>query len=139
MQYIRVLHKRVANVAKICSKQNFPATYSKIFIMVKSGEPKAQKPDHILIRREMTITRTDFFRLLPKALASYKFKISDSSIQVTMETGVVIIRLLQETTRKVGAMELPVTHITFNFENTSDEEMQKFFEKFDLVYQKGGG
>lgn len=87
----------------------------------------------------MTITHADFFRLLPKALASYKFEISDRSIQVTMETGIVNIRLMREATRKIGALELPITHMTFYFENTSHNETQKFFEKFNLAYRKGGG
>jgi len=87
----------------------------------------------------MTITTDDFFRLLPKALAGYEFRISDQSIQVTMETGIVNIRLMQETTRKIGAFELPVIHITFYFENIPQDETQKFFDKFDLAYQKGGG
>ena len=100
------------------------------------------KPEQVFsatIQREMTITHDDFFRLLPKALSGYSFEVSEQSIQVTMETGIINILLMQETTRKIGALELPITHITFNFENTSHEETQKFIEKFDLAYQKGGG
>ena len=107
--------------------------------MTKHAEPDSHQPDSILVQREMTITHADFFRLLPRALASYKFKISDQSIQVTMETGIVNIQLGQETTRTIGALELPVTHMKFYFKNTTDKETRQFFDKFDPAYQKGGG
>ena len=87
----------------------------------------------------MTITHDDFFRLLPKALSGYSFEVSEQSIQVTMETGIINILLMQETTRKIGALELPVIYMTFYFENIPQDETQKFFDKFDLAYQKGGG
>jgi hypothetical protein len=87
----------------------------------------------------MTISRHDFFRLLPKALAGYKFEISDSVIQVAMKTGAMTIRLQSEATRKIGALELPVLNIIFAFNTVADIETDKFIHKFDLVYQKGGG
>lgn len=99
-------------------------------------------PERILssiIQREMTISRDDFFRLLPKALSDYKYEISGQTIQVTIMPGVLNIHLLPEETRKIGALELPVIHITFTFENILEEKAQKFFSKFDLAYQKGGG
>ena len=139
MQCIRELNLRAGTAAKICSRQIFPAINSRIIIMVKSAKPKAQKPDCLQVQREMTITHADFFRLLPKALSSYRFKISDQSIQVTMKTGVVNIQLDQEIIRKIGALELPITHMTFYFENTTKKATRNFFEKFDMAYLKGGG
>jgi len=100
---------------------------------------KPEQDRTAIIQREMTITHEDFIRLLPKALADYKFEISAQSIHITMETGAVVIRLMSEDTRKIGALELPVIHITFSFENISQNETQKFFDKFDLAFQKGGG
>ena len=89
--------------------------------------------------REMTITHDDFFRLLPKALADYQFRISGQAIHIKLQTGTVNIQLTSQTTRKIGKLELPVTHITFRFENIGQDQMQKFFDRFDLAYQKGGG
>ena len=92
-----------------------------------------------IITREMTITHDDFFRLLPKALADYQFRMSGKSIRVKMQSGSVTIQLEPETTRKIGNLDLPVTHITFHFDNIAHEQMQNFFETFNRSYQKGGG
>lgn len=89
--------------------------------------------------REMTITHDDFFRLLPKALAEYQFRISGNLIQVQLQSGSVDIQLTPETTRKIGNLELPVTHLDFHFENIAQDQMQVFFERFNRSYQKGGG
>ena len=87
----------------------------------------------------MTITHADFFRLLPKALADYQFITSNQEIQVKLATGYVNIQLMPETTRKIGSLLLTITHVTFHFENTAQDEMQLFFDKFNPAYQKGGG
>lgn len=87
----------------------------------------------------MTITRDDFLRLIPKALDGYNFEINGQTIQIPLGNGVIIILFERETTRMIGALKLPVTHITFCFENISQNETHKFFNKFDLAYQKGGG
>lgn len=89
--------------------------------------------------REMTITHDDFFRLLPKALADYQFRILGKSIQVKLQSGSVTIQLMPETNRKIGNLELPVTHVKFKFENIAQDQVQIFFEQFNRSYQKGGG
>jgi len=91
------------------------------------------------ITREMTITHDDFFRLLPKALADYQFRIAGNLIRVILHSGSVNIQLMPETKRKIGNLELPVTHMAFHFKNIAPDQMQIFFEKFDRSYQKGGG
>ena len=100
---------------------------------------KLENTQSEIIQREMTITHEDFFRLLPKALADYQFKISGQSVRVKMQSGSVNIQLMPESTRKIGNLELPVTHISFHFENIAQDQMQKFFDTFDRSYQKGGG
>ena len=91
------------------------------------------------ITREMTITHADFFRLLPKALAEYQFRISGSSIHIKYQSGSVTIQLMPETSRKIGKLELPVTHIKFRFEDIEHDQVREFFDRFDIAYQKGGG
>ena len=93
----------------------------------------------MIIRREMTITHDDFSRLLPTTLADYHFKIAGHSIRVKMQSGSVEIQLMPETKRKIGALFVPVTHLTFQFINTAQDEMQLFSNKFNHAYHKGGG
>lgn len=89
--------------------------------------------------REMTITHADFFRLLPKALADYQYRISGTSIHIKIRTGSITIHLTPESARRIGNLELPVTHLSFRFKNISGDQLQEFFNRFDRAYQKGGG
>ena len=93
----------------------------------------------VIIRREMSITREDFFRILPKALKDFRFEINGDNIKCQMESGNIQIFLNNGDKRKIGALELPVIHIKFVLENVSDEKRTEFFTKFDFAYQKGGG
>jgi alkyl hydroperoxide reductase subunit AhpF len=91
------------------------------------------------IRREMTITHDDFFRLLPKALAGYQFKISGQSIQVKLATGYVNIQLMPETSWSIGALQLPATQVEITLKGCNEDEADAWLKKFDLTFQKGGG
>ena len=100
------------------------------------------KPEYTgseIIQREMTITHADFFRLLPKALVDCQYEISDLSIHIKFLSGSINIQLMPEITRKIAALELPVTCMTFYVENITQDQMQDFLDRFYLAYQKGGG
>ena len=87
----------------------------------------------------MTITHADFLRLLPKALTGLIHDITGNSIRVKLGSGALQIKLAPEGARKSGSLVLPVTHVTFYFENTGEIERRKFIDRFYLAYQKGGG
>jgi len=91
------------------------------------------------IEREMTITHADFHRLLPKALGDKRYSVNNDKIEIKIHEGKVTIYLEPEKSRKIGALELPVTQIKFLFENICNSAQKEFFSRFDLAYHKGGG
>lgn len=91
------------------------------------------------IEREMTITHADFHRLLPKALGNINFTVDNDRIEFKIDDGKVTIHLQPESTRSIGALVLPVTHIKFILENINDASRNEFFSQFDLAYHRGGG
>ena len=91
------------------------------------------------IEREMTITHADFHRLLPKALGDSNYTVDNDIIKIKINTGRITIYLQPESSRSIGALVLPVTHIKFVFENFNDAAQKEFFSQFDLAYHKGGG
>ena len=93
----------------------------------------------VTIRREMTITHDDFFRILPKALNEFQFEVNGNKVLCHMDNGLVEINLKMGENRKIGALELPVMYVKFILNNISDEMRAKFFSKFDFAYHKGGG
>ena len=87
----------------------------------------------------MTITRDEFFRILPRALNEYMFEIHNDKIICRVEDGQIEINISKRENRKLGALQLPVMHINFVLQNIPREIQDKFFEKFEFAYQKGGG
>jgi hypothetical protein len=87
----------------------------------------------------MTITHADFFRLLPRVFGELYFETDKQSVLSPVGDGSIEIKLAPEQNRELGSLNLPVTEVTFCFDNVSDIEHRKFMERFDLVYQRSGG
>jgi hypothetical protein len=91
------------------------------------------------IKREMTITHADFFRILPKALKNIKYEVSENRVAITDTEKRLEIMLSPESSRSIGALRLPVTILEFCFEGYSAEQTEKFLRQFDMSFHKGGG
>ena len=89
--------------------------------------------------REMTISHSDFFRILPKALNLYPYKREENVINVSLDEGEISITLSEERRRQIASLSLPVTDVTFQLKNVAENTKSKFFEKFDRAYHRGGG
>ncbi len=89
--------------------------------------------------REMTITRRDFLRLLPKALRGYPFRQTESTVSVPCGGGHIFIVLSEERTRRIAGLCLPVVDVTFRIEDVAEAAKDNFFKVFDRAYQRGGG
>lgn len=93
----------------------------------------------VSLTREMSITRKEFFRLLPKAVESAPVSRRDDAVFITTKAGKVRVTLAPETTRKLGMLEFPATEITLEFTGFTDAARQAFLARFDLAFRKGGG
>ena len=91
------------------------------------------------IERKMTISHSDFFRILPKALKSYLYQQHENLISVTLNEGEIVITLAEEQLRQIASLSLPVTDVTFQLKNVAENTKRDFFTQFDRAYQRGGG
>ena len=91
------------------------------------------------IEREMTISHSEFFRILPKAVGTHRFQLADNVITVSLAEGEICIILSTERVRKIGSFVLPVTDVTFQIKNVAENTKNEFFKQFDRSYQRGGG
>jgi hypothetical protein len=89
--------------------------------------------------REMTISHSDFLRILPKALKSYPYEHKDNVITVTLDKAEITIILSEERHRQIASLSLPVTDVTFQLKNVAESTKKDFFEQFDRAYHRGGG
>lgn len=49
------------------------------------------------------------------------------------------ITLSLETTRRIGAIELPATRVEFAFQDYDQTRIDEFIADFDLHFRRGGG
>ena len=91
------------------------------------------------LEREMTISHSDFFRTLPKALKLYPYKREENVIKVSLDGGEISIILSEERHRQIASLSLPVTDVTFQLKDVAESTKSKFFEQFDRAYHRGGG
>jgi len=89
--------------------------------------------------REMTISHSDFFRILPKALKSYPYEQKENAITVILDKGEITIILSEERNRQIASLLLPVTDVTFQLKNVAESTKKNLFEQFDRAYLRGGG
>jgi len=93
----------------------------------------------ITIKREMTITHADFFRILPKALKNNQYEVSLNGVTIAETEKRLEIKLSPESSRSIGALKLPVTNLEFRFEGYTAEQTDIFMRQFDRSFHKGGG
>ncbi len=91
------------------------------------------------IKREMTITHADFFRILPKVLKNNQFEVSENRVIIVETKKRLEIMLSPESSRSIGALQLPVTILEFRFDGYTTEQTEKFMRQFDMSFHKGGG
>jgi hypothetical protein len=110
--------------------------------------------------RWMTMTHEDFLRTLPDAAAaafdavdrrgaahapvrrrhgSPAYRIEGDKIVIGRGRRRVHIRLEPEPPRRAGAMRLPILRASFDFSGFDEAEPERFLDRFDLYYRRGGG
>ena len=108
--------------------------------MTLAGGNIEASPEHIVARHEMTITPAEFRRLarhLPGAEAAC---IEPLSISSTDELGRVWkITLSNLRSRVIGLVRLPVADLEIEMRGYSSSEVERFLDRFYLVFRKGGG
>ncbi len=91
------------------------------------------------LEREMTISHNEFFRILPKAVGTHRFRLEDNVITVSLSEGEIRIILSKERVRRIGGLVLPVTDMVFQIKNVAENTKKEFFKQFDRAFQRGGG
>ena len=93
--------------------------------------------DVISFSREMSISHADFLRTLSAAEELGPFQIDGDLIQINGSR--ITIRLLPEGERHIASLRLPQTTVEFRFEGCDAAEVERFMERFQRYFQRGGG
>lgn len=87
----------------------------------------------------MSISHSEFLRLLHRALDGFDYHIDGSRIYAHQGTCRISIRLGKERERRIAMLTMPVTEVTIELTGFSEVEGRAFLERFDRAYRRGGG
>lgn len=95
----------------------------------------------VACHRVMSISHAEFLRSLQPLGRNYPYCIAPTGREIRLRDGerLVEIRLGEESRRRLGALELPETRIDFLFHDFEPAAMERFFNRFDLCFRRGGG
>ena len=95
----------------------------------------------ISVTKDMAISHSDFFRILPLVLGdeTYEYCSDRNIVSIARKGGKIEIYLSPERQENVASLRIPRTQVELRFENYSREEAAAFLENFNLRFQRGGG
>lgn len=86
---------------------------------------------------EMSISREEFFRLLPAAVGS--FVVDGDTIRTPDGTGGWLIRLMPLADHRAGSVVVPRHRVEIVVEACSEVEGEAFMARFHRAFMRGGG
>lgn len=93
----------------------------------------------IAYSREMGLTHSDFWRLLPRAMGVHAYKREGNEVHASVHEGQLVIVLGPTMTRKIALLHLPYSVVSFTFTGVEQAQQLAFKKHFDLHFQRGGG
>jgi len=86
---------------------------------------------------EMSISREEFFRLLPAAVGS--FEVDGDAFRPPGGSGTWCVRLTRLTDHRVGSVAVPRHRVEIVLKGCAAREANAFMERFHRAYLRGGG
>ena len=96
----------------------------------------------VVVEKQMGYTRSEFLRVLPKALGGDAFTQSTdgNTIEYDSGNGRMVITLSKERVREITPLvRIPYMDVTFVFEDFGNGDLVAFRKRLDRSFQKGGG
>jgi hypothetical protein len=87
----------------------------------------------------MAISHADFFRILPAALNTMDYCVTQNSVVVEEASRSLRINLSEERERRIALLALPVTDVELVFTGYSEADIENFLARFHDCYRRGGG
>lgn len=90
--------------------------------------------------RDMALTETEFLARLPQAILwSQKNGDGGNNLAFSLEDAIFRVTWRLLPSRKIALLELPRLEVTLIFENCDAPTQAALLDRFDRVFQKGGG
>ncbi len=97
-------------------------------------------PAHMILRREMGLTYSDFFRSLSQLPGGWVIETYSDGATLKYADGTIHISLGPQCERHLTTLvNIPFVEVTFTYAGLSEAERGCFQSRFDLTFQRGGG
>ena len=97
-------------------------------------------PAHMILRREMGLTYSDFFRSLSQLPGGWVIETYSDGATLKYADGTIQISLGPQSERRLSALvKIPFMEVIFKYVDLSEIEIGRFQSRFDLTFQRGGG
>lgn len=91
------------------------------------------------IARDMAITPSDFFRLLPRALDGEVYAATPDGVTLGDARRGVTIAIRPLEPRRIALLTIERCEVVFVFTGYSPADREAFLTRFDRAYHRGGG
>jgi hypothetical protein len=93
----------------------------------------------VAVERMMSITRSEFLRLLPLATAGWQSRsAAENSFVLEAEGGAIVLQFMPEPDLTIALLRLPRLRVRLEF-SVETARQHDFMQCFDRIYQRGGG
>jgi len=89
--------------------------------------------------RSMSLTESDFFRILPYALQGREFSICQDGVEICIDAEIIRISMIPQSPRTIAGLSMPVLKVSIDFGKLPDTSARQFMRQFDLAFHRGGG
>ena len=107
--------------------------------MNDSSNESSAVGESIQFSKDMGIVHRDLFRSLPAAVGEHDYEVQGRRVLITIGEGQIEISLGEQRERRIALLRLPVTTVTFTVHNLAEDVLNRFMERFDLYFRRGGG
>ena len=89
---------------------------------------------------EMGYSHRELDKELPSAVAPYRLeRDGESGYTFSSQDRIARMRLMPEKVRRIASLVLPLTEVSIEFENFSEQQYADFMKRFKQHLQRGGG
>lgn len=92
-----------------------------------------------LVSKDMSISHADFFRTVRPLLVAEDHDLRGDGVTIRRGSARIDIRIGPEGTRRLGNFHLPRTRVEIGFYGCPQEEADRFLDRFDRHFRRGGG
>lgn len=89
--------------------------------------------------RLMSMTESDFFRILPYALEGKAFNVRQGEVEVIVDAGIIRITLVSQPPTIIASLSMPTLKVTIDSGILPDATALEFMQQFNRAFHRGGG